>query len=534
MKFRTSRIFLVLLLCVLAAGPAFASAYDGQPKLIVIVIVDQLRADLLERGRSRFGNNGFRLLMDRGANFLNCNYEYANTVTAPGHATLLTGAYTDGHGILSNEWWDPVKKRVVAPVADDATRIVGIAGNAPGASPRNLLSDTLGDELRLATRGKSRVFTTSLKDRAAVFTGGFSANGVYWMDPDSGAWVSSTFYGNQLPKWVQDFNAGKRADKYWDLQWKDSTGKVMAETKRTSDAKFTEVVGATSFAMEYQFEFARELVSQEKLGNSGSTDLLVVSISTPDILGHRLGPDSHEAEELLVQLDSKLADFFSFLGRQVGLANTWIVLSADHGVSPLPEEAAKWRIPSAHLDAGQIRRQLNALISAQFHSQGEYVADVHWPQIFLSQDSFTTMRIGEADAERMVGDALLQIGMRRYFTKWQLARGDVPPGPTGQLYLNSYSPYGGWYVLGVPQPFRIAGSGTTHGSLYRYDTHVPLAFFGLPFRAGQYRTTSEPVDLAVTLASMLGINPPAAARGRVLTEMLVTNNNPSGGSGSPK
>src|SRR5438445_6253488 len=206
-------VALTCLLALLASltAPAFASAYNGHPKLIVVIVIDQFRGDYLERYRDQFGDGGFRLLLDHGAYFPDCNYNYANTRTAPGHSTLFTGAYSNGHGIAANEWWYHKTKRMVTSVEDDATKLVGVAGDKiagekTGASPHNLLADTLGDELKLATQGKSRVFGVSLKDRAAILPAGFAGDAAYWIDPKSGAWVTSTYYRDDLPRWVQDFN----------------------------------------------------------------------------------------------------------------------------------------------------------------------------------------------------------------------------------------------------------------------------------------------------------------------------------------
>src|SRR5246127_1099814 len=207
-----------ILFCSSFARPANASAYNGHPKLIVIIVIDQFRGDYLERYRDQFGEGGFRLLLDRGAYFPDCNYDYANTSTAPGHATLLSGAYSNGHGIVANEWWDPKKKKIVTSVEDDTTHLVGLQGNAIGASPQNLMASTLGDELKLATRGQARVFGVALKDRAAVLPAGRAADGAYWIDQNSGTWVTSTYYRNDLPKWVAEFNASNRTGKYWDRE----------------------------------------------------------------------------------------------------------------------------------------------------------------------------------------------------------------------------------------------------------------------------------------------------------------------------
>jgi predicted AlkP superfamily pyrophosphatase or phosphodiesterase len=508
-----------------AAG--FASAYNGRPKLIVIIVIDQFRGDYLERYRDQFGEGGFRLLLDHGANFSECNYDYANTRTAPGHATLFTGAYSNGHGLVANEWWDFKKNRSVAFVEDDSTKLVGVPGDKPGASPHSLLADTLGDEMKLATQGKSRVFAVSLKDRAAVLPGGYAADAAYWIEPKSGAWVTSTHYRDELPKWAQDFDAGDRTEKYWDRDWRDAEGKTLGSTKHRkskdgSDAGFYEVVGATPFANEYELEFAKELMVYENVGRGPATDLLSISLSANDILGHQLGPDSPEMQEMALALDRELADFFNFLGHQIGLANVWIALSADHGVSALPDVAKKLRIPAANLDSAKIDAQVNAAIAAKFsvHHAANFVK-LEYPLAWLNNEEFEELHVKEKDAEMAVGEALKQAGLRGFYTKSQLAEDEIPYTALGKKYRNSYSPEGSWYVMGIPGIYTVGSvRGTDHASPYSYDTHVPLMLYGLPFQAGTYRAPSEPVDLAPTLASLLGINAPTHSVGRVLTEAL--------------
>jgi hypothetical protein len=528
------RFFLTLaLLSFFLSLPAriSASAYNGHPKLVVVIVIDQFRGDYLERYRDQFGDAGFRFLLDHGAYFPNCNYNYANTRTAPGHSTLFTGAYSNGHGIVANEWWDQKKKRMVTSVEDDATKLVGVDGDTleqkkPGASPHNLLADTLGDELKLATQGKARVFGVSLKDRASVLPAGFAGDAAYWIEPKSGAWVTSTYYRDSLPKWAQDFNSS-RPSKYWDREWKDDQGTVLRSTahrksKDGSEAGFYEVIGSTTFGNEYEFEFAKELMVYENVGRGPATDLLAISLSPNDILGHQVGPDSPEMHQMALDLDRELADFINFLGHQVGLADVWIALSADHGVSSLPDAVKKLRIPAANLEAGKIEAQINGALTAKF-SPGHPAAYVKldYPVAWLDQEAFAAAHMHESDAEKAVGEAMKQTGLRDFYTKSQLAEGEVPDTALGRKYLNSYSPEGSWYVMGVPDIYTVGPArGTDHASPYNYDTHVPLAFYGLPFQAGTYRTNVEPVDMAATLASLLGINAPTHSVGRVLTEAL--------------
>jgi len=529
---RSLLVALVALALLCSITGAFASAYNARPKLVVVIVIDQFRGDYLERYRDQFGDGGFRVFLDRGAYFTDCNYDYANTRTAPGHATLFTGSYTSGHGIVANEWWDPQKKKRVTSVEDDATKLVGRSG--VGASPHNLLSDTLGDELKLATGGKARVFAISLKDRAAVLPAGFSGDAAYWIDPKSGDWITSTYYRPDLPEWVRNFNgtrpSERRAEKFWNREWKDSDGNTLGSTaprngmnKDGPPASFYEVVGSTPFANDYQLEFAKELVLCEKLGAGPATDLLVISLSANDILGHQVGPDSPQMRSMALALDRSLAEFFGFLGHQVGMANVWMALSADHGVAPLPEFAKTLRLPAANLDAKALREQINSLLSKKYAKKADYVVDLDYPVAWLDKDAFagTLGAKDESVAEGEVGEAMKQMGFTGYFAKSQLARGDIPPTEIGRRYAHSYSPEGGYYVIGIPVPFRVGiTKGTDHATPFSYDTHVPLAFYGLAFQPGIYRTHAEPVDLAVTLASLLGINAPAQATGRVLTEAL--------------
>ncbi len=507
-----------LLLVLVATG--FSSAYDARPRLVVIVVVDQLRGDLVERFHDKFGPNGFRLLTDRGAYFPSCYYEYADTRTAPGHATLLTGAYADGHGIMSNRWWDAQTNRFITPVEDARMHVVGAEGG--GESPKNLLASTLGDELKLATGGKARVFAISLKQYAAVLGGGRAADAAYWIT-DDGVWVTSSYYRSDLPKWVSDFNSSGRTDKYWNQEWKDASGTVLWRTDRKA-GNFYKVVGPTPYSADYELEFARDLIANEKLGTGPATDLLVISLSGFDEQGHATGPDSPQIAANALALDKQLADFFGFLGQRLGLANVWIALSADHGVAPMPEYTKELRAADlVRYDRRKMVEDINRQLSAKLTpgKSTQFVAGFDPPTLFLNREAFPNHEDEQA-AETAVGELAEKAGMRGFFTHAQLARGEAPATELGRIYLHSAGPMQGWYVMTIPPVFAVSnvGHATDHGSPYSYDRHVPLALFGFPFIPGAYRTHAEPVDLAPTLASLLGINAPSHSVGRVLTEAL--------------
>jgi predicted AlkP superfamily pyrophosphatase or phosphodiesterase len=509
---------------ILIASAAFGSAYQASPKLLVILIIDQFRGDYLERYHDEFGPNGFRTFTDRGAYFPACYYDYANTRTAPGHATIGTGTYTSGHGIFSNEWWVPASKKVMSSVDDESTKIVGAEVEGMGASPHNLLADTLGDELRLATQGNSRVFGIALKDRAAILPTGFSANGAYWIDKTSGAWVTSTYYVTEAPHWLTNFNSQKHAQRYLNLDWKDANGEVLGSTAPHDgpDGKainYFELVGRTPYANDYQFEFARELIQQEKLGQGTVTDLLVISLSANDLTGHAYGPDSPQMHAMALALDRQVSEFLGFLQQQYG-NRFWIALTADHGVAPTNATSLSLRIPGVVIANKDLRAELNKAVGARLHKSGDYIRSVSFPIVFVNNEAFAD-KVTEADAEGYVAEAMRSMGFVTAYSKEQLASGEVAPSPQGRMYANSYSPYGGWWVMGLPPPFTLSAKDVAdHGVAYSYDQHVPLAFYGAPFKPGVYRDQVEPIDLAPTLAVVLGINKPTSSTGHVLSQAL--------------
>jgi predicted AlkP superfamily pyrophosphatase or phosphodiesterase len=577
---------LLLAFLVIPWAPlAWASAYDGRPRLVIILVVDQFRADYLDRYRADLKGRGFRLFLDKGAYFEDCYYDYANTKTAPGHATLGTGAYTDGHGISANAWWDLSrnKTRPVSSVEDDRYHIVGAvhSGKEPGASPLNLRASTVGDSLRLATQGQAKLFGISLKDRAAILPAGYSANGAYWIEPSSGAFVTSTYYMETLPDWVTAFNSGDRA------------GQAEQEAGNPGTRDFYESVGSTPAGNAYELDFARALITNEQLGAHPVTDMLTLSLSANDIVGHQFGPDSPQARQMVDSLDTQLDAFFSWLDKNVpgGLANIWITLSADHGVAPVPATAQALGMPAATIDIGKLVANLNDAMNAKF-SPGEKVEYLlpqqELPYLSLNRPSFDVAGINEQEAEQAIQQAVpaavaalpptppppaaqpasppaipvppplpktlppaRQRGKSRSsitaikpvitppapppvrqpaipivvhtYTRQELAAGQLPPSEWGLLLAHSYSPNGGWYVMVIPEAFQmqtLAPGGTTHFSPWSYDRHVPLGFFGATFTPGIYHGRVQPVDLAATLASALGVNQPSASVGKVLTQAI--------------
>ena len=541
--------------------PEPPSAWNGRPKLAIILVIDQFRGDYLDRFRADLKGHGFNLFLQKGAYFPDCYYDYANTKTAPGHATIGTGAYTDGHGIASNDWWDLARNqdRPVTSVEDEHYRLVGVPNAAKpvtGSSPRNLLASTIGDELRLATQGQAKVYGISLKDRAAILPAGAAANGAFWIDPASGVFVTSTFYMSQLPDWVTAFNTGGSI-----AQAEQDAG--------VSDVKnFYIQVGATPAANSYEINFAEALIQGEQLGQHDVTDLLTLSLSANDIMGHAKGPDSPEEQQMVDALDTQFDTFFTWLDKNIpgGLGNVWIALTADHGIAPVPAAAAQLGLNAATLDVKKLAAALDYALNMKF-SPGEKLQYIlphqELPYISLNQSEFMKAGINEQEAESAVQQLLppaidsltpappeplpsdapippngsnpqstiqpseTRLPPRpvlfRSYTREQLANGAYPPTPWGELLAHSYSPNGGWYIMVIPAGYQMetmTSAQTTHYSPYSYDRHVPLGFYGAPFAPGIYRGRAEPVDIAATFAALLGINQPSASVGHILTQAL--------------
>jgi predicted AlkP superfamily pyrophosphatase or phosphodiesterase len=554
---------LLSVLFLLPASPsARADAYHAKPKLVVILVIDQFRGDYLDRYRDALTTpNGFNLFLKRGAYFSACYYDYANTKTAPGHATIGTGAYTDGHGIGGNEWWDVGRNtdRVISSVEDERYRMVGTFDDLPvllpppapapndpriGSSPINLRATTIGDEVRLATQGKAKLYGVSLKDRAAILPSGQTANGAFWIDNATGRFVTSTYYMPKLPDWATKFNKGPRV------------AQAVKEAGLEETTQFYALVGHTPAANSYELDFARALIEGEGIGQHDVTDVLTVSLSANDIEGHMFGPDSEAQQKMVAGLDRDLDSFFSYLDKKVGLANVMIALTADHGIAPIPSEAAKLGVASAKLNLDAFTAELDATLNARF-SPGK---DIHYfmptqelPYIALDASAFGN--VSEKDAESAVVDAipaaisklgtppmppnnLLTLEATRkyqesrvnadpsiYFTRSRvdLAAGKVPETEFGRRIAHSYTNHGGWYVMVIPTAYQMEllnGNQTTHFSPWSYDRHVPLGFFGAEFVPGTYRGLVAPVDIAATFASILGVNAPSASVGRILTEAL--------------
>jgi hypothetical protein len=532
---------LVLLNVLVSYTPRLrADAYDANPRLIVILVFDQFRGDYLDRYRAEFkARNGWNLFLKQGAHFTDCYYDYANLVTAAGHSTIGTGAYTDGHQIPLNEWYEPGpdgKLRQVSSVADDRYKLVGAPAGTKdltGASAHREMASTLGDELVLATGGRARVYGVSMKDRAAILTSGHATKGAFWIDHDTGTWITSTYWMTQLPKWAVEFNASKRAE-----EARKESGVVQGS--------FYEKVGRSAASVGYQLDFAKALIAGEKLGQNpaGVTDMITISISSTDINGHAFGPDDPSQRELIVKSDALLDAFFTYLDKTIGLNNVMVAMTGDHGVATSQKSGDAMGMPVLDFPAAQFTKPLEAMLEEKYplKEKTPYVLQMDNPYLLLNRQAFEAAGISEEEAENTTKAMVEQIfagfvrkengesvgrqkepaAITHIYTSKQMRDGNLPDTQYGRLVAHSFSPYIGWalHLNFGPYQFPWNGSGTTHFSANSYDRHVPLDFFGAAFVPGTYHGVVAPVDIAATFASLLRINRPSAAVGRVLTEAM--------------
>jgi hypothetical protein len=484
----------------------------ARPKLVLAVTIDQFRYDYLTRFRNDYAG-GLRRLLDRGAVYTRARYQHFPTVTAIGHSTYLSGALPAVSGIIGNDWYDRAAGRSVTSVSDPAEKIVG--GDGEGASTRRLLVSTLGDELKIATGARAKVIGLSLKDRSAILPAGHSADAAYWYDSQTGLFVSSTFYLAALPDWVGRFNAGKPAEAYRGARW---AGRELP--KEAGPALYGAVYGSP-FGNDLLETLAERAVDAERLGQRGETDLLTLSFSSNDAVGHELGPDSPEVRDISVRTDQALAKLFAHLDARIGMRNVLVVLTADHGVAPLPEVEAQRRMPGGRIAAGAVRLAVQAAL-AQRWGDGRWVVSPSDHSIYLDRKLIADKKLDLAqvqDAAKAVAEAVPHV--LRAYALHDLLSGAAAGDPLGGALVRSVHGQRTADVQVLLEPYwMFAAAGTTHGSLYGYDTHVPVIFMGPGIRPGIYRSEITVNDVAPTLADILGIETPSGSAGRVLGEVL--------------
>jgi predicted AlkP superfamily pyrophosphatase or phosphodiesterase len=562
--FRSQRWLLVpLCLLVLLSSSSFGlvtaqqrrqaarlAASPKKIKLVVGIVIDQFRYDYLQRFGDQFGEGGFRRLLDGGAVFDNANYIHTPTYTACGHATFMTGAPPALTGIVGNEWYDRELGKTVTSVSDDKGEFKSLGGKegARAAAPHKLLSSTLGDEMRLTTQGQAKIIGLSYKDRSAILPVGKRPNGAYWFDSSTGNFVSSTYYFGDLPAWVKRFNQEQHCNKYFGTKWErllpeaayQRSAPDAAAYEGKSRAKYTfpytlnggeERPGpkfytqfdASPFANEQLVALAKAAIENEALGADDTTDLLAVSFSANDLVGHAFGPYSHEVQDITLRTDRVLADFFNYLDKKVGLSNVLITLTADHGVAPVPEQVKELGY-GGRLEAKVVTEAVQTALSQRFGEE-KWVQSFSNGNVYLDDAAIERRKLNPEEVENAARAAILKIpDIAECLTRSQLLKGQLPQTLIARSVAHGFYPPRNGNLVVVPQAFFFFGENslTTHGSPYSYDTHVPVIFYGPGVTPGLYHGESSPADIAPTLATLLKVQAPSHNVGRVLSEALRT------------
>jgi len=560
--FKSMRITYTILGLVLWAVSINAQDIPAEPpKLVVGLIVDQMRFDFLERYQEHFGEGGFKRLMREGYSFENTHYNYVPTVTAAGHASIYTGVTPSVHGVIENSWYERESKRMVSNVGDTTVRIVGsVVEGAYGYSPARLITRTISDQLRQESNSKAKVISVSLKDRGAILPGGHNANAAYWNDWESspGHFVSSSYYMEELPSWVVNFNKKERAEKYLGRTWKtllpldeytasapdDNPHERVLRGKETptfpydlkamrelynGDPSYYQVLWVTPFGNTLTREFAVQALKAEDLGADAVTDMLCVSFSTPDVAGHTFGPQSVEVQDIYLRLDREIETMLNTLDKEVGEGEYVVFLTSDHGVQPVVSYQVARNESAGLAVIPKFNQDLNFKL-AQTYGALEWIAYFGLNQIYLDHDLIEEKKLSLTEVRRSVADFMKeQPGVRFALTPEDLLSSEDSSGLV-DMVKNGYFPdrsgdvmlvyeYGVMPTSDFRTPIsKVQGAG--HGSGYDYDTHVPLLWFGHGIPRGVSARKVHPVDIAPTLARIMKLKGPEEMTGTPLSEVL--------------
>jgi predicted AlkP superfamily pyrophosphatase or phosphodiesterase len=520
---------LVLALSSLAGAPQAPAPKPALPeiRLVLLIAVDQFRYDYLTRFRGDF-TSGFKRLLTDGAVFTDANLEHYPTVTAIGHATMLTGATPSVSGIIGNDWYDRETSTQVQSVTDTTVKPVG-APEAATASPRRLLVSTVGDELKLtssAPRGSAgapKVIGISLKDRSAIMPVGRGADAAYWLDTKSGAFVSSTYYMPDVPSWVRAFNDRHIADSHLGQEWTPLSPPVapLKQMPKELGQPFYEAVFGSPFGNDLLLDFASDVLTHERLGQRGRTDLLSVSFSSNDSVGHTYGPDSPQVRDIAIRTDRVIGRLLDRVDKLVGLQHTLVALTADHGVAPLPESLAGRSLPGGRMVNRELFGAITTALEAKF-GPGQWLASTAGSSPYLNYALINQMKLSQEEVRRVAAVAAAAVPhVARVYTRDQLLRGEVGDDRIGRRVIRGFNAQRSGDLEIILEPFWMRStSGTTHGSPYNYDAHIPLVIMGPRVKSGIYSAPVALNDLAPTIATLIGIETPSGSSGRVLTEAI--------------
>ncbi len=516
------------------------------PKLVVGVVVDQMRYDYLTRFWNKFGNDGFKRLISEGFNLKNAHFNYIPTYTGPGHASVFTGSAPGTHGIIGNNWYDKFDDKSVYCAGDPSVASVGTADEAGKMSPHRLLTTTVADENRLHTQMRGKTIGVSMKDRGAVLPAGHTANAAYWFHgQNEGAWISSSFYMNELPLWVKQFNKSPKAEEYlkpWttlldvntytesgdDLtmfeggfRGKMDTGFPYDLKQLSSENGGYDILKATPYGNSLTLDFALAAMEGEQLGQDEFTDFLTLSFSSTDYIGHNFGVNSKEIQDTYLRLDKDIAKLLNELDARVGVGNYTLFLTSDHGGVQVPAFLESVKIPSGYFEYSKFREDLNLFISEKLNASN-LIANVSNGQIFFDYDEVAKHEIELEELQKEVAHYVLQYErVNKVYTRDQLMATSYTE-QMAEAVDNGFHQKRSGDVIMILEPSVISYSrtGSTHGSGQNYDTHAPIIFFGSGIKKGSSLERTEIIDIAPTISALLGIPFPNGSTGRPLQMVL--------------
>lgn len=518
-----------------------AVSMPQRPKLIVGIVVDQMRYEYLYKYAERYSNGGFKRLMKEGINCQENHYNYAPTVTAAGHASVYTGSVPGVHGIVGNEWTDVATGKKVYCTEDSTVKTVGTTGKTGWMSPKNLWTSTITDQLKMAQNYKSKTIAIALKDRGAILPGGHTANAAYWYDSKEGRWISSSFYFNELPSWVQTFNSEERPLQYmqkgWNTLYPAQTYIQSAEDENVFEGKLPgekstsfphdlkggnplEVIRTTPYGNSITKDFAIKAIENEKLGKNGTTDFLAISFSSTDYVGHNFGPQSIELEDTYLRLDQDIAEILTYLDAQYGKNQVLVFLTADHAVAEVPGYINEKKMPGGVFDRNMAIAEMKKDINKVFGEVDLLIGEEN-SQLYFNHSLMEKKGIDRKQLYAVVKKSYQKQNGFSVMVDLQ----DIPSANLNaqysQLIMNGYHPSrsGDFMILLKPSWFMGSKIGTTHSTLYSYDTHVPLLFYGWKVKPAEIVKRTFISDISVTLANWLHCMEPSGSIGNVITQI---------------
>ncbi len=525
--------------------PTNTTSTITRPKLVVGIVIDQMRWDFLYRYTNRYTANGFKRLLGEGFTCENAFIPYTPTVTAAGHTSIYTGSVPAIDGIVGNNWIDKAEQRNVYCSEDKTVKTVGAPDGGNGKmSPRNMLVTTIGDEIRLATNFRSKVIGVALKDRGSILPAGHSATAAYWYDVNSGNWITSTYYMNELPKWATDFNAKKIVDTYYQGGW-NTLYPINTYTQSSADEKDYEnkpfgtdqkgfpyslkqfatknysYIATTPFGNSMTFEMAKTVLDNEHLGKGAETDMLCVSLSSTDYVGHSFGPNSVETEDTYLRLDKDLGNFLNYLDEKVGKGNYTVFLSADHGVAHIPGFMKENKLPGGTFNETDAQKQLNSILKEKYGIDKLVIGMLNY-QVHVNH---TAIDSAKAD-EKAISATIIQYLQKQEAVAqvFEISNMMATPLPEKMkmMLTNGYYPSRSGDIQIVLKSGYIDGgkTGTTHGLWAPYDSHIPMLFYGWGIKHGHTNKETHMTDIAATITALLHVQMPSGCIGKVVEEAM--------------